>query len=67
MISYCASSPSCSGYKVTAPDGATVGEASRGDSTVFISVDDKVASISKTFLGLSHTLNIYVKYSMYVR
>lgn len=29
------------------------------------SVDDKVNAISRTFLGLSHTLKIYVKYSLY--
>lgn len=35
--------------------------------TLFVpSADDKVAAISRTFLGLAHTLKIYVKYSLYV-
>lgn len=31
---------------------------------VFSSVDDKIKNISRTFLGLSHTLKIYAKYSL---
>ena len=30
------------------------------------SVDDEVDAISRTFLGMAHTMKIYVKYSLYV-
>jgi hypothetical protein len=42
------------------------GSANAEDSPA-CSADEKVTAISRTFLGLAHTMKIYVKYSMYVK
>jgi hypothetical protein len=34
------------------------------DNSACPSADDKVSAISRTFLGLAHTMKIYVKYSL---